>query len=94
VLSANSSALVAGSTAPVMQTKFILVRRAFFDHQKKVLPIGAIVEVPAWLAAEAIQCGKASPAEKPAPVAPPVVEPDVVPEPAPEPKGKRFNARK
>jgi hypothetical protein len=73
-----------------MQTRFILVRRAFYGHQKKVLKVGAVAEVPAWLAVEAVQSGRASYAEPPAP--PPPVK-DVVVESVPEPKGTK-HARK
>jgi hypothetical protein len=90
VLLATGSLLVAGSTATPMQTRFILVHRAFYGHQKKVLKVGAVAEVPAWLAVEAVQCGRASYAEPPAP--PPPVN-DVSVQPVPEPKGTK-HARK
>jgi hypothetical protein len=73
-----------------MQTQWIEVRRAFF-FEKKVLPVGAVVEVPAWVAAEAVHSLKAVRVEKPAPVV--VEEPAAPAEVAPKPKGKR-NARK
>jgi hypothetical protein len=74
-----------------MQTRFILVHRAFYGHQKKVLKAGAVAEVPSWLAVEAVQCGRASYAEPPAPPPPPVN--DVAAQPVPEPKGTK-HARK
>jgi hypothetical protein len=91
VLSAAGSALVAGSAVSAMQTQWIKVRRAFF-FDKKVLPVGAVVELPAWVAAEAVHSQKAVRVEKPAPVV--VEEPAAPAEVAPEPKGRKFNARK
>jgi hypothetical protein len=65
-------------------TQWIKVLRPFF-HQKVILAEGAVVEVPAWLAAETVQANQAALAEQPAPAH--VVEPE------PEPKGTR-HARK
>ena len=90
VLSAAGSALVAGSAGSPMRTQWVEVRRSFF-FEGKALPVGAVVEVPAWVAAEAVHSNKAVRVEKPAPV---VVEEPVAPaEVAPVLKGKT-NARK
>lgn len=91
VLSAAGSPLVAGSAGAAMQTQWVEVRRAFF-FEGKALSVGAVVELPLWVAAEAVHANKAARVQKPAPVEPevPVEAPAEV---APEPKGKR-NARK
>jgi hypothetical protein len=65
-------------------TQWIKVLRPFF-YQKEALPEGAVVEVPAWLAAETVHANQAALAEQPAPA--PVAEP------SPEPKGTKY-ARK
>jgi hypothetical protein len=82
VLLAAGSPLVAGGAVSEMKTQTIKVVRAFFVDGK-VQPVGAVIDVPAWVAAEAVYCGKAVRTEKPAvvetvPEAPP---PEVIGEP-------------
>ena len=92
MLSAIGSPLVAGGTAPSMATRYIRVVKSFFPGKGGALPVGAIVELSANVAAEAVHSNKAVFVEPPAPVAEPPAQ--VEPEPAPEPKGKKFNVRK
>ena len=63
-LLAAGSPLVAGGAVPVMATRYVRVVRSFF-HQGVPQPVGAVIEVPRFIAAEVIHCGKAVAAEKP-----------------------------
>jgi hypothetical protein len=93
VLSAIGSPLVAGSAPSMQKTRHVRVVRAFFPGKGKALEVGAVVELPAYIAAEAVHSNKAVFVEPPAPA---VEEPPAAVEPvqALEPKGKKFNARK
>jgi len=85
VLSAAGSVLVAGSASPSMPTQHVRVIRPFF-HAGKAVPAGDIIEVPLYVAAEAISCGKAVAADPPPP---PVEIPAVESEPARKTRGKK-----
>lgn len=86
MLSAIGSPLVAGGTAPQMQSVHIRVVRAVF-HEGKPLPVGAVVEIPRSAAAGIVASGKAVFTDPPAP--PPTPEPTVAEEPVRKPRGKR-----
>jgi hypothetical protein len=88
-LLAAGSPLVAGGAVPVMATRYVRVVRSFF-HQGVPQPVGAVIEVPRFIAAEAIHCGKAVAAEKPVPVVvPEVVETVEAPAEPIRKRGKR-----
>lgn len=85
MLSAISSPLVAGSAASPMQVQYVRVLRSFFLNGKAA-PVGAIIEVPRHVAAEAITCGKAIAAE---PTPPPQPKPVVAEEPVRKSRGSK-----
>jgi hypothetical protein len=90
MLSTANTPLVVGGVASPMTTRWVKVVRSFF-HQGKPIPVGEVVELPRWVAAEALFCGKAVKAEKPV-IAEVSVEPEVAP--APQPTRGNRNARK